>query len=562
MTTGGRWDSDNTFALASEVPVTNPVTYFGATGDGSTDDTLAFNDASMAAYDSGQGGIVTVPAGNYMIKGVLLQHHTTLVGSTGAVLLDADPTSATNMVGPQNATTTGTITTGSATLTVASTLNIEVGSPVHIRCAGGISTQQFTTLATGGIDASVTTVTAAATLSGWPSSGYLICGSEIIQYAAKSSTSFTSCTRGKFGTTAATHAGGATIGMAMRHNTYVTAVSGVTLTLADVAPLGVTSATVDGGGLDVHIIGLEMNGLATRYGTDGPNCFPVNLSLARRCSVQRCNIHDTDHGAINMAAGSAQNLIANNLVYDSARPADFLGAGIWIFSSSKGNRIVNNTISGDTNIGIYVDDRTNTGTDYDGPNIGNIIANNTIDLKDNVYNGVGIAHSGSHQSVITGNTIRNATSHCITIYTSPQSSIPTSANNNVVTGNTLDNSDIGIAVVGDDNIVCNNTITNCTTPVVYGSGTGNIVSNNTGWEGSVLAPQPRNVYADTDLTPSLAYRYHAWSPTVSRTIAAPTGTAAVGQEITFDITNAGGSAVTPTWNAIYRLSRPFVVTPV
>lgn len=57
----------------------------------------------------------------------------------------------------------------------------------------------------GAIDASVTTLTVDST-SKFPSSGAVVVGSEWISYTSKTSTTFTGCTRGAFGTTAATHA--------------------------------------------------------------------------------------------------------------------------------------------------------------------------------------------------------------------------------------------------------------------------------------------------------------------------------------------------------------------
>lgn len=564
MTVGARWDSDEVFARAAEVPTTNPVTYFGATGDGVTDDSQAFRDANDAAHDSGQGGIATVPAGNYRVKNVQLYNHVTLLGSTGAVLLDADPTSALAMVSAHSTGTTGTITTGSTTLTVASATNIEVGSNIMIQGAAGASTQQYTVLAGGGIDASTATVVTTSTLStDWPTSGYLICGTEILHYTGRSSASFTGCTRGQFGTTAAIHAGGATISMTKRQFSEVTAVSGTTITILDPAPLGVTSATVSIGGLDAHILGLTMSGLATRYGTDGPNPFPINLALARRSSVQRCTIYDTDHGAIGLSGGTSQCRIAHNTLYDQGRPAAFLGAGIWIFSNCRGNRVVDNTFAGDSHGGIFIDDRSTTAQETDGPCVDNIVANNTFDFKPNIYTPSSIVISGSHRNVINGNTFRNIVGTAINFIRSNQGPVEVQSANNVVTGNVIDNCGTGVALTGNDNVVSQNTITNCTYPILdtsatYG-GSGNITGPNTGWVGAVLVPQPRHVYADAALTPSLAYRYHAWSPTASRSIAAPVGTAVAGQAITFDITNAGASAITPTWNAIYKPSTPLTL---
>lgn len=59
-------------------------------------------------------------------------------------------------------------------------------------------------LLNGGIDASVTTITLDSTL-GFPTSGTVLIGSELITYSGISSNDLTGCTRGTGGTSAASH---------------------------------------------------------------------------------------------------------------------------------------------------------------------------------------------------------------------------------------------------------------------------------------------------------------------------------------------------------------------
>lgn len=56
----------------------------------------------------------------------------------------------------------------------------------------------------GAIDSLVTTLTVVDTTS-FPSSGYVVIDTEIIKYTGKTGTSFTGCTRGADGSTAASH---------------------------------------------------------------------------------------------------------------------------------------------------------------------------------------------------------------------------------------------------------------------------------------------------------------------------------------------------------------------
>jgi hypothetical protein len=77
---------------------------------------------------------------------------------------------------------------------------------------GGISGSAATTAVNdgSGMTASATSVTVDSSAN-FETAGYLLIGSEIIQYTGKTSTTFTGLTRGLFGTTATTHADDATV---------------------------------------------------------------------------------------------------------------------------------------------------------------------------------------------------------------------------------------------------------------------------------------------------------------------------------------------------------------
>jgi hypothetical protein len=91
-----------------------------------------------------------------------------------------------------------------------------------------------------------------------------------------------------------------------------------------------------------------------------------------------------------------------------------------------------------------------------------------------------------------------------------------------------------------------------------GAGKGNML-NPVGGEPALISPWQS--YSDADLVPELPYRYHSWSPTASRAVDAPSGTPILGQRITFDIENAGVSAIIPVWDAAFVLARPLVLAP-
>ena len=82
------------------------------------------------------------------------------------------------------------------------------GSPFGFQVlANNLST---TLTATAG--AADTTLTVAST-TGFESRGILVCESEVITYTGKTSTTFTGCTRGAGGSTAAAHVAGVAVGL-------------------------------------------------------------------------------------------------------------------------------------------------------------------------------------------------------------------------------------------------------------------------------------------------------------------------------------------------------------
>lgn len=84
----------------------------------------------------------------------------------------------------------------------------------------------ISTTLNGSIDNLVTTVNVIDTTS-FPSTGYFVVDNEIVQYASKTGTAFTGCTRGADGSTAASHATAATAAayaVADHHNVAISAI--------------------------------------------------------------------------------------------------------------------------------------------------------------------------------------------------------------------------------------------------------------------------------------------------------------------------------------------------
>jgi len=121
------------------------------------------------------------------------------------------------MNGKTNNTGTITLNTGNATTTILYDERISVDTKILLIPFSDAAEQDtapygefqdlsYTTLS-GNINSSVTTVPVVST-SGFRSAGVIRINNEIISYTAKTSTSFTGCTRGDFGTSNASHNSG------------------------------------------------------------------------------------------------------------------------------------------------------------------------------------------------------------------------------------------------------------------------------------------------------------------------------------------------------------------
>lgn len=89
------------------------------------------------------------------------------------------------------------------------------GKPLSSQLMQDLSNWPSTTLLDGAIDAVVTTITVDSTAD-FPSAGVMNIGSEKISYTGVTATTFTGCTRGALGTTAASHADNASVTIATR----------------------------------------------------------------------------------------------------------------------------------------------------------------------------------------------------------------------------------------------------------------------------------------------------------------------------------------------------------
>lgn len=136
--------------------------------------------------------------------------------------------------------TTGTISSSSTSLTVASATGWKVGHGIRVIGAGTVA---GTSTLNGSINSSVTTITVASTTN-FAASGMAKIDSEVVYYHGKTSTQLQNVIRAYNGTSPASHTNGATVTPVVDLVTTVSAISGSTFTLANAAGTSVTSQTV------------------------------------------------------------------------------------------------------------------------------------------------------------------------------------------------------------------------------------------------------------------------------------------------------------------------------
>lgn len=311
--------------------------------------------------------------------------------------------------------TTGSITSGANTLTVASSTGMRVGSAIGVMgAAGGSANQQTTINQGGGIGAADTTVTLTS-VTGFPSpSGtgflttpnynYILIDSEIIGYSNASGSTLQSLTRGNFGTSAASHLNGATVQGLLALVSEITAISGNTITLLDNASFTVTSAQVQTGASNITIDGdVTLDCLYTNRATTlNPKSVGISLTLAAGVTLaDSVKMRQCQHAGVFMVA-SRKNKIGGQFK-TLGRPATGLGSDVFTFSSSY-NRI--NTVSHDDgSYMLILDDRSNEFYRYDGSS-----SNNQVTLGPQIGGGYwgGVTIEGGS----SGNTVRVPSFKC------------------------------------------------------------------------------------------------------------------------------------------------------
>ncbi len=447
-------------SFAQDNRPTVDVRSYGAVGDGLTNDTAAIQRANDAVAAAG-GGVVVLQAGMFRAAGIRQDSKVEFVGIDDASIKHVDGRSNVNIIEGRTFHKKGSITAGATRLQLSNTRGILPGAVVGVRGAGGRSKVQKANLSAAATSKSrQLLVTSGAHWGKGPS--YLAVNNEIMSYSGMSGGMFQNVQRGLLGTRATSHGKGSVVALLTGLYARVAAVGSNWIDLDRAAVQGVLNTDVYVGSINMAVRGLALDG---DRAPDGSTNNPVALKyeFARWVTIEGNTIRNGDHGAVMLVKGTADSIIASNIMIDNGTPSTTFGSGIWVSRGSSDNRIVNNDILGDTNHGIMVDDRSESSTEWDAASDRNYIATNRIDMPA-VPQNTGIWVVGSQGNVIEDNDVRSM-KRGISVTVSTQGTYPATAFGTVVRNNLLTGPDTGLYVSGTSNWFERNMITASRRPI-------------------------------------------------------------------------------------------------
>jgi parallel beta-helix repeat protein len=459
-------------SLAETGRPTVDVRSYGALGDGSTDDTAAIQRANDTVAAAG-GGTVLFPAGMYVAANVKQDSNVEFVGIDDATLTHVDGVSNLNIIESRVFKKNGAIPEGSRRLKVSDTRGVLPGAIVGIRGAGGASSVQTSKLASGVTSKSLSlTVTQSADWDKGPS--YLLVDNEVLSYSGISGGTFLNIQRGQLGTRAGSHIKGARISLLSGLYARVVRMGSNWIDLDRVAVQGVQNVNVYVGSINMAVRGLALDGNRVPNGSTN-NPLPLRYEFARWVTIEGNMIYSGDHGAMSLAKGTSDSIVAGNILADNGTTSTTFGSAVWLSRGASDNTIINNDIVGDTNHGIMVDDRSESATEWDAPSDRNLISTNRIDVPRVPLN-TGIWITGSQGNVVENNDV-SSVERGISVSQSTQGTYPAAVSGTVVRNNRLNGHDTGLYVTGTNNWFERNQITATRRPI-FAKGTGNTYIEN------------------------------------------------------------------------------------
>ena len=195
---------------------------------------------------------------------------------------------------------------------------------------------------------------------------------------------------------------------ALAHISTVIAISGATVTLADVVPKSVTGKNITRGAGGWTIEGLTLDG--NRGPTDSPNAnvYPLYMLLCRLATVDSVTAHSGDHAGFFLLA-SWDNYLTDVEAYDCGQPASQLGGALWLFGDCRRNVVRRATITGDCFEGLVVDDRSTGVNEYDGAPNDNSFTECTVTIDARQYDtSAAVVIVGGNRTRLESSTISGA----------------------------------------------------------------------------------------------------------------------------------------------------------
>ena len=202
----------------------------------------------------------------------------------------------------------------------------------------GEVTNQANTLTTAAHTNSVTTITVAST-SAFPPKGYIVIKREIISYTGTTATTFTGCTRGVGGTTAAAYLSGTKVEhvvVAANHNDLAAAIvaietvlgAGITATNGVMRKIAEVAGANSSGVLEFSSIPATYRGLLVSFVGRTSNAAAQHVRLTFETSPTAGAYDHQYLDAAGAAASPAENIGAADYIQVSSVPGSGAAAGL------------------------------------------------------------------------------------------------------------------------------------------------------------------------------------------------------------------------------------------
>ena len=310
------------------------------------------------------GGNVALKSGTYLVKGLEIKNNVTLSGDS--VTLKNPDGLFPDIIKSYSLNTQATINDDNKTLTLKDYKNIEKGSVIAVRAGRGMHYSQKTTLVND-IDSTQTAGIKLQSTYGFVAAGYMVLGNEVISYSGISNSELTGVERGIFGTAPEPHSQGSNIGIATRFYTTIADIkeNGV-VTLETEIPFKIKNSDVTIGVINPKIKDIRLDGNRIQGGAPS-EVHPIKFELTRFGLIENVTIQNGESG-IMARNGNHDLLVSNPTFIDCGVVEKTFGSGGWLFRANRRCKYINVTAVGKMWTGVYFDDRTSTGLEWDEEN--------------------------------------------------------------------------------------------------------------------------------------------------------------------------------------------------